>query len=84
MAVANETVIKECGRIHTAYALLYAVRPAPLPPTVALLANLLTTTSAAWVTSTKPRVHFPSRKVLPSPVCLKSKRGRKWYVSGLA
>ena len=67
MAVASETVIKECGRIHTAYALLYAVRPAPLPPTVALLASLLTTTSAAWVTSTKPRVHFRQPEGLAQP-----------------
>src|SRR6188768_1818093 len=77
IAVANETVIKECGRIHIAYALLYAVSPAPLPPTVALLASLLTTTSATWVTSTKPRVHLANRNVLPRPVCRKSKRGRK-------
>ena len=76
MAVASETVINEWGRIHIAYALEYAVRPAPLPPTVALLASLLTTTSAAWVTRTNPRVHLANRNVLPSPVCLKSKRGR--------
>ena len=44
MAVANETVINEWGRIHTAYALEYAVSPAPSPPTVAPLASLVTTT----------------------------------------
>ena len=77
MAVANETVINEWGRIHTAQALEYAVSPAPSPPTVAPLASLLTTTSAACVTNTNPRVHLASRNVLPSPVFLKSKRGRK-------
>ena len=76
MAVASETVIRECGRIQTAYALAYAVSPAPLPPTVAPLASRFTTIRASWVTSTKPRVHLASRTVLPRPVCRKSNRGR--------
>ena len=75
MAVANETVTSECGRIQTAYALAYDVRPAPRPPTVASVASRLTTTSASWVTATKPRVQRASRKVWPSPLPRRSSRG---------
>jgi hypothetical protein len=52
MAVASESVTRECGRIQRAYALEYVVRPAPVPPAVARVASLLTTISASWVTST--------------------------------
>ncbi len=79
MAVASETVTSECGRIQTAYALVYAVRPAPRPSTVAPVASRLTTTSATWVTATKPSVQRASRKVWPSPEPRRSSRGRKRY-----